>query len=190
MTRNSVVLKSKKPGLKEEKKAVKLASTEPAAQRLDYVAKLEKNGSGVPSKPKYNGEKPLRTVVAEHSVKKAERTVELLRQNGYEADANSIATRQAKKHEKVVYTKGEKKGILRKRNEQRQIVAVQEVFDREVEETWGQERGEFATLADKELFEKRSAAAKKGAETKKANQRASDYAYEQWYLSTNEGKGK
>lgn len=184
MTRNSVVLKSKKPGLKEEKKVVKPASTAPAAQHLDYVAKLEKNGSGVPNKPKYNGEKPLRTVAAEHSAKKAERTVELLRQNGYEADASSIEIRQSKKREKAVYTKGEKKRILRKRNEQRQLDAVEEAFDREVAETWGQEKGEFATLADKETHEKRVEAGKKAAVTRKANQEASDRAYEQWYCET------
>ena len=73
-----------------------------------------------------------------------------------------------------------------RQNSARADVQAEGAFAAEVEATWGQERGEFETLADRETFEKRSCAAKKAAQTRKVNQEKRDAEYLAWY---NENKG-
>ena len=184
MTRSGV---KKIPGLKEERKIVKPAQTEPVRVRMSYEERLETQGSGVPKKPKYHGEKPLRTVVAEHAVKKVETKVSHLTQSGLVNDAQSVATSKASQKAKATYTNGEKKRILRERNEQKQRDAMENDFNADVDATWGQEEGEFDTLAEKEAYE-----AEKAAEA--AAQAKHDAEYEQWYCETafggKDGKSK
>jgi len=183
----------KVPTLKEAKTPAKPASeTEVLRERLDYATRLERQGSGVPTKRKFNGdEKAFKQEVERMSDAKKNRTAELLRQNGYADDAASVETRAAKKREKALYTKGVRRKELSRRRAEKQLEALQEEFDAGVASTWGDEEGEFNTLADREAhekkvadFAKRSAAARKGAETKKANQAKRDAEYEAWYNET------
>ncbi len=181
MTRSRV---NKIPGLKEEKKVVKPAQAEPVRVRMSYEERLETQGSGVSKKPKYYGEKPLRKVVAEHADKKVETKVGHLTQSGLVNDAQSIEKSKASQKAKAIYTNGEKKRILRERNEERQRNAMETQFNDEVAATWGEEEGEFNTRAEKEMHEKRVEAGKKAAVTRQANREAKDLAYEQWYCET------
>lgn len=61
---------------------------------------------------------------------------------------------------------------------------AQQKFDAEVEETYGEESGEFVTLADKEAHDKRVAAGKKAAVTRKENQAKKDEEYRVWCEET------
>ena len=167
MTRKSDlrVPKQKKPGVKNKKKVVKPVQA-PQVEVMDYITRIETFGSGAPTVP------PRRTSEA-----KRNRTVEILNESGLSQDAAAIQVRTVAQKSKVVYKKGAKKQALSARRDQRQLDAMEAQFNADVAATWGQEPGEYNTLAEAEEAKAAEAAAK-------AEQEASDKAYEAWYNET------
>ncbi len=165
----------RKPSVKENVVPKCAVETVQLKESLDYVTKLERNGTGVPSKSKFNGTgKNFREEVENNADARVDRKAALLSENGLKNDAKNVAGRHKKKKEKALYTRTTQHRVVSARRAKGQLEKMEDEFDKDVAATWGTMLGEYDTLAAKESDE----------EYKKwydDSVKASDEEYKNWY---------